>query len=1082
MVTRVLIANRGEVAIRIARACAELGLEAVAVYAEDDRAALHVVKADRAVALPGRGVSAYLDAAALVAAAREAGCDAVHPGYGFLSENAAFARACIDAGLTFVGPAPQALELFGDKVRALALAASCDVPIAAGSAGAVTLDDGRDFLDRLGPGGAVMIKAVAGGGGRGMRVVRDAAQLDEAWRRCASEARAAFGLGDLYVEELIGRARHIEIQVAGDGSGAVVHLHDRECSTQRRHQKLIEMAPSPWLEDGLRSRLTAAAVRLVAQAAYRGVGTVEFLVEIDEAGAATGRFVFIEMNPRLQVEHTVTEEVTGVDLVALQLRLAAGCSLAELGLTQAPPLRGSAVQLRINMDGGGTLQAFEPPSGAGIRVETLGYRGHAVNTGYDPLLAKLVVHVPSPRIADLLARAYRALCEFHVAGVETNIGLLQNLLRHPDFATGRVDTGFVERQAAALAVASNHPALYRPAEAPAPAEVDDEEPALPDGALALRAPMQGRLIAIERAEGDIVRAGETIAVVEAMKMEHAIAAPADGLLGPILRQTGDSMRGGTVLAHLFPAAGIAGTTTPGPAVDDADPHPMEAVERRRAALQDDARPEAVARQRRRNALTARERIALLCDTGSFREFGGLVRVEGLDREAPADGLIAGTALIGGRPAAVVAQDFSVFGGSAGHLGSTKFDRAVALALAHGMPLAMLLDGGGHRIQDGQNSRSYAHGAPVFHDLARLSGWVPVACAMLGAGFAANTNYAGLADFVVMVRGKSTMGLAGPALVKAGTGEVIDTQSLGGAEAQVDRHGLADMGVASEEDAIAAVRRFLSYLPVNARAAPALAPVPPQDDAGRAEALLGLVPANTRRSYDVISVISHIADDASLFEVKPTFAPNIVTALARLDGRPVGFVANQAAALGGMLDSPACEKAARFVAQCDAFGLPLIYLIDVPGFSIGSAAERTALGRRSAKLLFELGHATVPRVSVVLRKGYGLGYVAMAGGRSFDADASFAWPTAEICAMSVEGSVDVAYRQDYERAADPAARRQALISGIRDRIGPLQAAEGFGIDDVIDPRTTRARLIEVLARAPARRQDRQPPKFRAVPPI
>jgi len=1081
MVTRVLIANRGEVAIRIARACAELGLEAVAVHADDDRAALHVVKADRAVALPGRGVAAYLDAGALVAAARAAGCDAVHPGYGFLSENAAFARACIAAGLTFVGPAPEALELFGDKVRALALAASCDVPIAAGSAGAVTLDEARTFLDRLGPGKAVMIKAVAGGGGRGMRIVRDAAQLDEAWRRCASEARAAFGLGDLYVEELIGRARHIEIQVAGDGR-AVVHLHDRECSTQRRHQKLIEMAPSPWLDDGLRSRLTAAALRLVAQAAYRGVGTVEFLVEIDEAGAATGRFVFIEMNPRLQVEHTVTEEVTGVDLVALQLRLAAGRSLADLGLTEPPPLRGSAVQLRINMDGGGTLQAFEPPSGAGIRVETLGYRGHAVNTGYDPLLAKLVVHVPSPRIEDLLARAYRALCEFHIAGVETNIGLLQNLVRHPDFAAGRVDTGFVERHAAALAVAGSHPALYRTAEAAGPAEVDDEEPVQPDGALALRAPMQGRLIAVERNEGDAVRAGETIAVVEAMKMEHAVAAPADGVLGPILRRTGDSVRGGTVVAHLFPAADVAASTVSGPAVDDAGPHPMDAVEQRRAALLDDARPEAVARQRRRNALTARERIALLCDPGSFREFGGLVRVEGLDREAPADGLIAGTALIGGRPAAVVAQDFSVFGGSAGHLGSTKFDRAVALALAHGMPLAMLLDGGGHRIQDGQNSRSYAYGAPVFHDLARLSGWVPVACAMLGAGFAANTNYAGLADFVVMVRGKSTMGLAGPALVKAGTGEVIDTQALGGAEAQVDRHGLADMGVASEEDAIAAVRRFLSYLPVNARAATAVAPVPAQDDAGRAEALPGLVPPNTRRSYDVTRVIAHIADEGSVFEVKPTFAPNIVTALARLDGRPVGFVANQAAALGGMLDSPACEKAARFVAQCDAFGLPLIYLIDVPGFSIGSAAERTALGRRSAKLLFELGHATVPRVSVVLRKGYGLGYVAMAGGRSFDADASFAWPTAEICAMSVEGSVDVAYRQDYERAVDPDARRQALISRIRDRIGPLQAAEGFGIDDVIDPRTTRARLIEVLERAPARRLDRQPPKFRAVPPI
>ncbi|MGQ3069854.1 MAG: carboxyl transferase domain-containing protein [Ferrovibrionaceae bacterium] len=1077
MVTRVLIANRGEVAIRIARACAEQGLGAVAVHSQDDRAALHVVKADRAVGLPGSGIAAYLDIAALVAAARAGDCDAVHPGYGFLSENAAFAHACAEAGLTFIGPAPEALDLFGDKARALAFAAACDVPIAAGSSGTTTLDDARAFLHRLGPGRAMMVKAVAGGGGRGMRVVHDPTELDEAWRRCASEAQAAFGRGDLYVEELIGPARHIEIQIAGDGTGAVVHLHDRECSAQRRHQKLIELAPSPWLDAALRDRLTAAALRLAARARYRGIGTVEFLVEIDAAGAATGRFVFIEMNPRLQVEHTVTEEITGIDLVGLQLQLASGRTLAEIGLTEPPAMRGIAVQLRVNMTGGGILSAFEPPTGAGIRVETLGYRGHQVNTGYDPLLAKLVVHVPSSRIGDLLARTYRALCEFQVDGVATNLALLQNLVRHADFAAGRVDTGFVERRWADLQ-GGDHPALFRTAEA-AVAETDDGPATVPDGALPLRSPLQGRLVALDRREGDAVRKGETVAVIEAMKMEHVVAAPADGILGPPLHLPGATVRADSVLLHLFPAD-VAAATADAASGDDA-PHPLETVERRRARLYDEARPDAIARLRRRGALTARERIALLCDTGSFREFGGLALVEGLDRDAPADGLVAGTALIGGRPAAVVAQDFSVFGGSAGHLGSTKFDRAVALALAHGMPLAMLLDGGGHRIQDGQNSRAYAHGAPVFHDLARLSGWVPVVAAMLGAGFAANTNYAGMADFVVMVRGRSTMGLAGPALVKAGTGEVIDVQALGGAEAQVDRHGLADLGVDNEEEAIAAVRRFLSYLPVNARIPAPLASVPDEDPA-RAEALLALVPANTRRSYDVARVIDHIADTDSVFALKPTFAPNIVTTFARLAGRPVGFVANQALALGGMLDAAACEKAARFIAQCDAFGLPLIYLIDVPGFSIGSEAERSALGRRSAKLLFELGHATVPRISVVLRKGYGLGYVAMAGGRSFDADASFAWPTAEICAMSVEGSVDVAYRADYAAAPDPAARRRELIAGIRDRIGPLQAAEGFGIDDLIDPRTTRARLIEVLDRAPARRANRQPPKYRAVPPI
>jgi propionyl-CoA carboxylase beta chain len=247
-------------------------------------------------------------------------------------------------------------------------------------------------------------------------------------------------------------------------------------------------------------------------------------------------------------------------------------------------------------------------------------------------------------------------------------------------------------------------------------------------------------------------------------------------------------------------------------------------------------------------------------------------------------------------------------------------------------------------------------------------------------------------------------------------------------------------------------------------------------------LLGLVPVSTRKAYDVRKVLRLIADPDSYFELKPTFAGNIVTALARLGGRPVGFIANQALRLGGMLNSNACDKGAHFIALCDAFGLPLVSFVDVPGFSIGSGAERTSLGRRSAKLLFEWGHATVPRVSVVLRKGYGLGYFAMAGGRSFAADACFAWPSAEICAMSIEGAIDVAFRKEYQAAPDPLARRREMIDETRARIGALRAAEGFGVDDVIDPRDTRRRLVEVLDSTLRRRPNDHPPKFRSIAPI
>ncbi len=356
-------------------------------------------------------------------------------------------------------------------------------------------------------------------------------------------------------------------------------------------------------------------------------------------------------------------------------------------------------------------------------------------------------------------------------------------------------------------------------------------------------------------------------------------------------------------------------------------------------------------------------------------------------QTPADGVVVRTASIDGRPVVIFSQDFSVHGGSIGKLGSAKTQRALQVAITRGLPLVMVLHGGGHRIQDGQDSRHFAHANGMFHNFARASGWIPMVALMLGAGFAGPTNYAGLADFVVMVRGLSTMGLAGPALVKAATGEDTDNMSLSGTDLQVDRVGLDDLGVDDENTAFDAARRLLSELPSNARAerrCAARCRGKPLDDA-----ILDLVPTSARKVYDVRKVLAMIADPGSVFELKPTFAGNLVTAFARLGGRSVGFIANQPQRLGGMLDANACDKGAHFLALCDAYGLPLVSFIDVPGFSIGSGAERTNLGRRSAKLIFEWGHVSVPRISVVLRKGYGLGYFAMSGGRSFAADACFA---------------------------------------------------------------------------------------------
>jgi acetyl/propionyl-CoA carboxylase alpha subunit/acetyl-CoA carboxylase carboxyltransferase component len=480
-----LIANRGEIAVRITHAAAELGIRSVALFSEDDAGSLHIRRADEAHPLRGAGVAAYLDVEQILAIAKARACNAIHPGYGFMSENAAFARRVAAEGITFVGPSAETLEIFGDKIQARALAERCGVPVLQGSSGPVTLEQAKDFLASLGHGSTMMIKAVAGGGGRGMRTVRRIEEIADAYARCQSEALKAFGNGDVYVERVMPCARHIEVQVLGDGSGAVTHLGDRECSIQRRHQKVVEIAPCPTLSPDLRARITADAVRMAEAVRYQNAGTFEFLVDADQLGSFSSprrgpgegqssepglpraesrgeaaAYAFLEVNPRLQVEHTVTEEVTGVDLVRAQLQLAAGHSLADLGLEHVPAPRGFAVQVRINTEtihkegiarpASGTLTAFELPSGPGVRIDTCGFVGYRTNPNFDPLLAKLIGHSMSPRFSDAVARTYRALCEFEMEGVRTNIPFLQRLLQHPDFIANRIHTRFVEEHIAEL--------------------------------------------------------------------------------------------------------------------------------------------------------------------------------------------------------------------------------------------------------------------------------------------------------------------------------------------------------------------------------------------------------------------------------------------------------------------------------------------------------------------------------------------------------------------------------------------------------------------------------------------------------
>ena len=439
MFGRVLIANRGEVAVRLVRACHELGIEAVAVYSTADRDSLHVHLADQAVHVgPPAPSESYLNIPSLVAAATTTGCGAVHPGWGFLAERAEFAVACEDNGLVFVGPRPDSIEIMGDKIRAKQTAAAAGLPLVPGSNGVASLDQARSLAREVGF--PLLLKASAGGGGRGMRLVFEPDDLETAFLTATAEAEAAFADGSLYVERAMVDARHVEIQVLGDGDGGVLTLGERDCSIQRRHQKLVEEGPSPAVTPELRAEMEDAAHRASEALRYRGAGTIEFLLDAD------GRFYFIEMNTRLQVEHPVTELITGIDLAQAQLRVAAGEGLAQTGRAE---LRGHAIEFRINAEdptrdflpAPGTVTRFRPPLGPGVRIDTHVVDGYVIPPFYDSLVAKVVVWADDRPAA--VRRARRALTEFELHGVPTTRELAMDILESESFTSGTYTTSFI---------------------------------------------------------------------------------------------------------------------------------------------------------------------------------------------------------------------------------------------------------------------------------------------------------------------------------------------------------------------------------------------------------------------------------------------------------------------------------------------------------------------------------------------------------------------------------------------------------------------------------------------------------------
>ena len=1106
---RTLISNRGEIAIRIAKSATALGIESVGVYPAIDALSLHTrcMTESHEIGAAQDAVGAYLNAEALIQTAKASGCDCLHPGYGFLSENAPFAELCAAEGITFIGPPPEALALFGDKVRARALAESLDIPVVPGSAAPLgSALEAQKLANDLGY--PVMLKAAAGGGGRGMRVVERAEQMAEAFARCSSEAQAAFGDGSVFIERLVARPRHIEVQILADSCGNVVHLHERDCSVQLRHQKVVEVAPAPGLETDLREKILTDATKLVQAASYVNAGTVEFLVSPE-----TGEYFFIECNPRIQVEHTVTEQVTGIDLVEAQFHIAAGATLASLGLSDQHAVgapRGFAVQARVVATSTGSLTAYKEPSGVGIRVDACGYLGYAPPPQFDPLLAKIIC--TSRKYTAALERTLHALDEFHIGGLQTNLHQLRAILSHPFVQAGDARTSllaeaaeintasFSASESSALALLQQQAAKMGGVVSSSIRSSQSASTHMPAlevaaGQVAVECPVESSVVEIRVSEGDSVAPGDTLLVVSAMKMETVVTASCAGIvtaLQPL--QAGDTVAARQVVAIVSPSQ----SDIQQPTHSD---QPWESLLEEVNVLQNFAKQRlepgsndpGVVRQRSRGKLTCRERIELLLDEGSFREVGSVAGFASYDEDGEITGFtpansVGGWGKIDRRGVIVCADDFTSRGGHADGAIAAKSGYLDRLATEMCMPSLRLLDGssGGGSVaamvpaqkKEGESSAKESSGA-IKAGRPRVAGGggsylpghlgssmyteqlstIPVVNLLLGSVVGIGAAKAVLGHFSVMVRDIAQLFVAGPPLVTHAMGYDISKEELGGWHIHCT-NGSVDNLAESEEEAMAMTRQFLSYLPSSVYEVPPVLAANTSDPINRREEQLAtLISRKRTTTFDIRQAIRLMADKDSFFEIGPLWGTDQVTGFVRFNGHPLGVIASDSQHVnGGALTADGCDKLTRHLDLCDLFHIPILNLIDNPGFAVGLEHEITGTIRKGAEWMIAFAQVGVPIFTVLMRRSFGVAGNNYATPRS-KASVRVTWPAADVGGIPPEGGIEAAYKRQLAEAEDPAALRAELNARIESARGPMGPLNKFQIEEMIDPRDTRRYVCE-----------------------
>ncbi|KAL7510589.1 hypothetical protein ACHAXN_007523 [Cyclotella atomus] len=1057
---KVLIANRGEISLRIQRACRALGAKSVAVCAEQDLDSPHVSGADEYVVVGGEGaIGPYLNIEGLTSVSVERGVDLVHPGYGFLSESAQFAQSLVDNSVGWVGPPPSVLELFGDKIQARALAQSSNVPVVRGSGNLSSGDDVMRILEEGKVGLPAIMKAAYGGGGRGMRIVRSLSDALPSFNSCQREALTAFGRDEVFLEEFWENTKHLEVQILADGQGGVVHLYERDCTVQHRHQKVIELAPARDIHPELRQRLVDCAVTLAKQCNYKGAGTVEFLVRGELSNPDT-EFVFMEVNPRVQVEHTVTEEATGVDIVQAQLLIAGGRTLDELGLTQDNIcLRQHSLQARITMmpGKGEILDFYQEPNGEGVRCDSAGwFTGFKPNQMYDPLVGKLICS--SEVFDDAREKTMQALDDFRIDGIANNIDAVKRILTHEKFLANQVNTSFL----------ADNPGILDPSKAPKKQNIDhgsakrvySEEKIR----FELTPPMTGNILEVRKKVGDEVDVGEAVVVLSAMKIETEMVSPVKGIVTEINCIAGEQVSGDHVVAilegheemkidaEISSVSGIVSYTGSGgvqlsdPSMNvwadsddfvpqhntndgflavqaigslpDAQLQDSKAQKRKKTnkSLKDELAKKllsvklgggesAVAKHRERGKLLPRERIAKIIDPGSaFLEIGTLAGGDELYKaddgkkiDLPSGGVVAGIGLIHGREVMIVANDATVKGGCYFPITVKKHLRAQQIATENRLPCIYLVDSGGAFLpMQAEVFPDREHFGRIFFNQARMSAaGIPQLAVVLGSCTAGGAYVPAMCDESVIVHKNGTIFLAGPPLVKAATQEVVSAEELGGANVHTSISGVADHFAQDEPAALKKVRQIVGALPRD----PQLKSTVPRNNSSFVEEPL----------YPLSDLLSIIPEDNRIpFDVRQILARVVDGSRFHefkerfAKSMVCGYAKIHGLPVGivannGILFSDSSHKAAQFIQLCGQRRIPILFVQNITGFMVGKDAENKGIAKDGAKLVNAVSCVPVPKITLLVGGSHGAGNYGMCG-RAYDPRFLFTWPNSRISVM------------------------------------------------------------------------------------